>query len=86
MYVAIICASCDSTSENSSNKSGVLSSAATIRDTTQNVFWQELNKLCGQAFAGKVIAGPVNDTVLQEKIWLCMSDHAIKTKYEFHFL
>lgn len=35
--------------------------------TNQQVFWKELNSLCGQSFAGKVISAPANDTVFKNK-------------------
>ncbi len=36
-------------------------------DSNQHVFWQELQKLCGKAFQGKMIAGPDNDTTFAKK-------------------
>lgn len=36
----------------------------------QSVFWQELKKICGKAFAGTVIAAPPNDTVFKNKLLL----------------
>lgn len=37
------------------------------RDTTQLVFWQELQKLCGNTYAGIIVAGGENDTVFGGK-------------------
>ena len=31
------------------------------------IFWTEMNKLCGQAFAGEVTAAPANDTLFKNK-------------------
>lgn len=33
----------------------------------QDFFWQELQKICGKAFEGKMIAGPENDTTFANK-------------------
>ncbi|MFZ5429658.1 MAG: hypothetical protein ACOZDD_05455 [Bacteroidota bacterium] len=37
------------------------------RDTTQLIFWQELQKLCGSAYSGTIVAGGENDTVFGGK-------------------
>lgn len=37
------------------------------RDSTQLVFWQELQKLCGYAYQGEIVAGGENDTVFGNK-------------------
>ena len=31
------------------------------------VFWKELQKLCGKAFAGTVVAAPADDTTFKDK-------------------
>jgi len=36
-------------------------------DTTQMVFWQELQKICGKAYSGTIMAGGENDTVFGNK-------------------
>lgn len=37
------------------------------RDTTQLLFWQDLQRLCGNAYSGTIIAGGENDTVFGGK-------------------
>jgi len=37
------------------------------RDSSQKVFWSELQKLCSNAYTGSIIAGPENDTVFAGK-------------------
>src|SRR5688500_7851111 len=36
-------------------------------NNSQELFWQSLKKLCGQAFKGVVIAAPHNDTSFRDK-------------------
>ncbi len=38
-----------------------------ISDRKQDIFWTELQKLCGKAYEGKMIAGPENDTTFANK-------------------
>ena len=33
----------------------------------QDFFWEELQKICGKAFEGKMVAGPENDTTFANK-------------------
>lgn len=40
---------------------------STSRDTTQMVFWNELKKICGNAYSGTITAGGENDTVFGGK-------------------
>jgi len=49
------------------------------RDTTQEIFWEELNKLYGKAYQGVVVSAPANDTAFTNKLLvmhvrLCESD------------
>jgi len=37
-------------------------------DTTQNIFWEELIKLCGKAYQGVVVSSPSNDTAFTNKV------------------
>ncbi len=37
------------------------------KDTTELIFWKELNLLCGKSFEGNIIAGSANDTTFAEK-------------------
>jgi hypothetical protein len=37
------------------------------RDTTQEIFWEELNKLYGKAYQGEVVSAPANDTAFTNK-------------------
>jgi len=37
------------------------------RDSTQLIFWKELQNLCGSAFSGEIVAGGENDTVFGNK-------------------
>ncbi len=41
--------------------------AVASRDSTQTIFWQTLQKLCGKAYRGVIVAGPENDTVFAGK-------------------
>jgi hypothetical protein len=36
----------------------------------QPIFWNELEKLCGQSFTGTVVSAPANDTVFKNKVLL----------------
>ncbi len=36
-------------------------------ESPSNVFWKELEKLCGKAFAGGVVAAPAEDTTFKDK-------------------
>jgi hypothetical protein len=36
----------------------------------QAIFWAELQKLCGRAYAGEVVAAPANDTTFKNKLLL----------------
>ena len=40
-------------------------------NNNQEIFWKELNELCGKAFEGTVINAPANDTVFKDQ-WLIM--------------
>ena len=45
-------------------------SSVTVRaqaESPNNVFWKELEKLCGKAFAGAVVAAPAEDTTFKDK-------------------
>ena len=44
-----------------------LSETFECKDTTQQNFWDELMKLCGNAYEGTIIAGPENDTLFAGK-------------------
>lgn len=44
--------------------------AETILTNQQDVFWAELQKLCGRAYAGEVVATPANDTTFKNKTLL----------------
>ncbi len=41
--------------------------AVSAKDTTQTVFWEALQTLCGKAYSGVIVAGPENDTVFAGK-------------------
>jgi hypothetical protein len=45
----------------------LLSAALGAQDSPQTIFWQELQSLCGKAFAGEIAAAPQNDTVFAGK-------------------
>jgi len=48
--------------------SAVVTSAQAVENEKANaVFWNNLQKLCGQAFAGQVIAAPADDTTFKDK-------------------
>lgn len=47
--------------------SNMLTKNSASRDTTQLVFWTELQKHCGKAYSGTIIAGGENDTVFGGK-------------------
>lgn len=36
-------------------------------ESPNNVFWKELEKMCGKAFAGTVVAAPAEDTTFKDK-------------------
>ena len=36
-------------------------------ESPNNVFWKELEKLCGKAYAGAVVAAPADDTTFKDK-------------------
>ena len=36
-------------------------------ESPNNVFWKELEKLCGKAYAGTVVAAPADDTTFKDK-------------------
>lgn len=44
-----------------------LESSFASRDTTQEVFWTELQKLLGKAYEGTVVSAPANDTAFSGK-------------------
>ena len=48
----------------------IAASAITVNAQTEapnNVFWKELEKLCGKAFAGTLVAAPADDTTFKDK-------------------
>ena len=48
----------------------ILVSTVTVQAQTEppsTVFWKELEKLCGKAFAGTVVAAPADDTTFKDK-------------------
>ena len=69
--IALITLSCDP----SKRKSTALQREADIagelalsaRDTTQEVFWSELQKLMGKAYEGVIVSAPANDTAFTGK-------------------
>lgn len=62
--VAIISLAAMQSSCSSSQKSN----AAKTKDNNQEIFWQSLQELCGQAYKGTVIAAPANDTAFKDKL------------------
>ena len=45
----------------------VLSASAFSQTQPSDVFWSELQKLCGKAYAGSVAAAPADDTTFKDK-------------------
>jgi hypothetical protein len=56
--IALLPTSCSTTKQSPSSK---------IVQNNQDIFWNELNALCGKAFAGTVINAPPNDTVFKDQ-------------------
>lgn len=66
-FVALSCTPPATDAEKSPVPNGNTEAKMTARDSTQTVFWQELQKLCGKAYQGTIAAGPANDTVFAGK-------------------
>lgn len=67
----------------------IVVSAVTVQaqvESPNNVFWKELEKLCGKAFAGAVVAAPADDTTFKDKTLVMHVRSCEKDRFRIPFV